>query len=90
MIQYKCLSINKAYSNKPDEKFKKRFKNTFKFSDNDINKFILLLRKGVYPYDYMGNWEKFNEKTLPEKEEFYTSLNMEDITDADYMHAKSF
>ena len=90
MIQYKCLSSNKAYSNKPDEKLKKRFKNTFKFSDNDINKFILLLRKGVYPYDYMGNWEKFNGKTLPEKEEFYTSLNMEDITDADYMHAKSF
>ena len=88
MIQYKCLSINKAYSNKPDEKLKKRFKNTFKFSDNDINKFILLLRKGVYPYEYMDDWEKFNETTLPEKEEFYSNLNMEDITDADYMHAK--
>ena len=39
----------------------------FKFSYNDISKFILLLRKGVYPYDYMDNWEKFNEPTLPEK-----------------------
>ena len=32
--------------------------------------------------------EKFNETTLPEKEEFWSNLNMEDITDADYMHAK--
>ena len=36
----------------------------------------------------MDYWEKFNKKTLPEKEEFYNNLNLEDITDADYMHAK--
>ena len=36
----------------------------------------------------MDEWEKFNETTLPEKEEFYSSLNMEDITEVDYMHAK--
>ena len=36
----------------------------------------------------MDDWENFNETTLPEKEEFYTNLNMEDITDADYMHGK--
>ena len=35
----------------------------------------------------MDDWEKFNE-TLPEKEEFISNLNMEDITDADYIHAK--
>ena len=63
-------------------------KNTFKFSINDINKLILLLQKGVYPYEYMDDWEKFNETKLPEKEEFYSNLNLEDITDADYMHAK--
>ena len=51
-------------------------------------KFILLLRKGVYPFEHMDYWEKFNKKTLPEKEEFYNNLNLEDITDADYMHAK--
>ena len=70
MIKYKCLSCKKNYSNKIDEKLKKRFKNTFKFSNNDTNKFILLLRKVVYPYEYMDQWGKFNETTLPEKEEF--------------------
>ena len=53
LIKYKCLSCNKDYSNKLDEKLKKIFKNTFTFSNNDINKLILLLRKGVYPYEYM-------------------------------------
>ena len=48
----------------------------------------MLSRKGVYPYEYINEWEKFNETTLPGKEEFYSNLNMEDITDADYMHAK--
>ena len=47
-----------------------------------------MLRKGVCPYEYMDNWEKVNETTLPEKEEFYSNLNMEDITDEDYMHGK--
>ena len=59
-----------------------------KFSNNDINKFNLLLRKGVYPYGYMDDWEKFNETTLPKKEEFYSNLNMEYITDAGYIHQK--
>ena len=48
----------------------------------------MLLRKGVYPYEYMDEWEKFIVTTLPEKEEFYSNLNMKDITDANYMHAK--
>ena len=36
----------------------------------------------------MDDWVKFNETTLPEKEEFYSNLNIEDTTDANYMHAK--
>ena len=59
-------------------KLKKSFKrlaNTYRFSSQDINKFILLLRKSVYP-DY---WEKCNKTSLPEKENFYVHLNMEDI-----------
>ena len=87
LINYKPLSCNKDHSNKIDQGLKKRFKNTFKFSNNNIIKFILLLRKGVYPYEYIDDSEKFNE-TTPEKEEFYSNLSMEDITDADYMHVK--
>ena len=47
-----------------------------------------MLQKGVYPYEYMDDWEKFNETSLPEKEDFYSHLNIKDITDADYAHAK--
>ena len=36
----------------------------------------------------MHDWVKFNETSLPEKEDFYSQVNMEDITDADYVHAK--
>ena len=88
LIIHKYLSCNKCYSKKLNEKCRKKFKNIFKFSNNDINKFILLLRKRVYPYEYMHDWEKFNETKLPEKDEFYSNLNWEDIADIDYMHAK--
>ena len=37
----------------------------------------------------MDDWEKFNETTLPEKEDFYSQSNMEDITDADYAQTKT-
>ena len=52
-----------------------------------INLFIL--RKGVYPYEYMDNWERFNETSLPDKEYFYSSLNMENIDDTDYRHVNN-
>ena len=49
---------------------------------------VLLLRKGVYPYEYIDSWEKFNEISLPPKEAFYSELNLEDIKDEDYEHAQ--
>ena len=48
----------------------------------------MLLQEVAYPYEYMYDWEKFNETSLPEKENFYSNLYMEDITDADYVDAK--
>ena len=48
----------------------------------------MLLRKGIYPYKYMDDWEKFNELTLLEIEDFFSNLNMEEIRDADYTHVK--
>ena len=67
---------------------KEGFFNTYKFSNHDNNKFTLLLLKGVYPYEYMDGWEKLNKTSLPETESFYSHLNIEDITDADYTNAK--
>ena len=74
------MPCNEFYSKKLNEKLKRKFKNTYKLSNNDINKFILLLRKGVYPYEYMNDWKKLNETKLREKEVFYINLNLEDIT----------
>ena len=56
--------------------------------DGDLNKFVLSLRKGVYPYEYMDSCERFNETLLPPKKTFYSELNVEDITDKDYAHAQ--
>ena len=57
----------------------------YQFCNGD-NKFVLLLRKGVYPYEHMDSWERFNETSLPDKKAFYSELNLEDITDEDYAH----
>ena len=48
----------------------------------------MLSEKGADPYEYVYDWEKFNETTLPEKEEFYNNLNMEEIRD--YIDVKKF
>ena len=88
LIEYKCLYCNTSYQEKLGEKLMEQVFKTYKFSNHDNNKFILLLRKSVYPYEYMDDWEQFDETLLPQKEDFYSHLNMEDITDADYVHAK--
>ena len=48
-----------------------------------------MLRKGVYPYEYMDSWERFNETSLRSKEDFYSNLNMENIDDIDYRHGNN-
>ena len=58
-------------------------------SSERISKFVLLLRKGVYPYEYADTWEKFSEILLPSKKDFYSNLNMEDISDIDYRHSNN-
>ena len=73
---------------KPMNLLIKKFPNTCTFCNNDINKFILLLRKGVYPYEYIDSWERFNETTLPNKKAFYSKLYLEDISVENYIHAQ--
>ena len=71
-----------------DEKLKERFFNIYKFSNQNNNKFILLLRSGISLYEYLDDLEKFSEMSLPKKEGFDSHLNMEGITDADYVQGK--
>ena len=84
-----CYNCKERYKKKINKELIKRFASTYSFCNNDLNKFILLLRKGVYPYEYMDNWERFNETSLPSKESFYSNLNMEDIDDIDYRHGNN-
>ena len=65
-----------------------KFPSVYQFCNGNLSKFVLLLRKGVYPYEYMDSWEKFDETALPPKEDFYSNLNLEDISDEDYAHAQ--
>ena len=85
---FKCLKCNKNYKKDLNKDLVNRFASTYELCDGDINKFILLLRKVVYPYEYVNTWKRFDKVSLPNKEDFYSSLNMEEITDVDYMHAK--
>ena len=78
-----CYNCKQCYEKKFNKELIKRFASTYSFCNNDLYKFILLLRKGVYPYEYMDNWERINETSLPSKESFYSNLNMEDINDVD-------
>jgi hypothetical protein len=61
---------------------------------NELSKYYsgeqlqLLLKKGVYPYEYVNSVERFNDTCLPPKEAFYSSLKGEGITDEDYEHAQ--
>ena len=84
---FMCFGCKNNYEKKFNKELIKRFVNTYRFCNKDLNKFILLSRKGVYPNQYMDNWERFDDRLLPNKEAFYSNLNMEDITDTDYRHA---
>ena len=66
----------------------KQFPSTYKLCDKNVNKFILLLKKGIYPYEYMDSTDKRNETTLPSIEKFYSKLQLKNITDDEYNHAK--
>ena len=60
----------------------------FGFEDYNKSQYKLLIRKGIYPYEYMDNWDKFKETVLPPKEAFYNKLAMSGVSDQDYEHAR--
>ena len=75
--------LGKLASNLDDD----QCKNLTEFYKEDQG-FRLIRRKGVYPYEYMDVWKKFEETTLPPKYAFYSTLNMKGISDQDYEHAQ--
>ena len=81
-FQFMSLSLDKLVSNLPAEALKYTSE---RFQKEKLN---LMTRKGIYPYDYMDSFEKFNKTELPTKEEFYSILNNEHISDEDYSHAQ--
>ena len=87
-LLFKCIDCEKEYEKGFNKELLERFSNTYEFCGNDLNKFLILLRKGVYPYEYMDEW-MFDEKELPSKGSFYSSLTMEDISETDYAHANN-
>ena len=86
-LNYECKEFKKWWL-KPVNGLIKKFSNTHQFCNGNINKFVLLLRKSVYPYEYLGSWERFDETSLPDKKDFYSELYLGDITNEDYTHAQ--
>ena len=86
-LHYKCKECKGTSTNSINELIDK-FPRMYLFCNGDLNKFVLLLRKGVYPYEYMDSWERFNETSLPDKKYFYSELNLEHIIDKNYSHAQ--
>ena len=81
-FQFMSSSLDKLVSNLPKEAL---IYTSQKFKGKELD---LMSQKGVYPYDFMDSFDKFNEK-LPPKKEFYSVLNDEHISDEDYTHAQN-
>ena len=86
-LNYKCKEWKASYTKLVNESIR-NCPTFYKFRNDGLNKFFLLLRKGIYPYEYIDSWERFDENTIPPKEAFYNELNLENITDKDYEHVK--
>ena len=78
--------IKKSYRS-IDELIKK-CPNVYSICNNDLDKFLLLLKKEKYPYEYMNTWNRFNECKNPPFEKYYSKLNLTDITKEDYIHSQ--
>ena len=86
---FRCFNCKKNYEKEINKELIERCASAYKFCNKDLDKFVMLLRKGVYPNEYMDGWDKFNETSIPNKEPFYCNLTMENITETDYIHANN-
>lgn len=81
-FQFMASSLGKLAANLPEDAFhysKQEFKN---------NNFELMKQKGVYPYDFMDCVDKFEEQQLPSKNDFYSLLTDDGISEEQYQHAQ--
>ena len=81
----------KTCKSRQDQQYRRlisKFPNTFTLCRNNVEKFLLLLRKVVYAYDYMNSTNKFIETELPTIDKFYSKLKGGNIGTDDYNHAK--
>ena len=81
-FQFMSSSLDKLVSNLPKDDLTYISK---VFKGKRLN---LMSQKGVYPYDFMDSFKKFNQMELPTKDQFYSILKDQDITDDEYDHAK--
>ena len=81
--RFMASSLNKLASNLDDDQCKhlKEF-----YKEEEV--FRLMRRKGIYPYEYMDSWKKFEGTSLPQKDAFYSRLNRKGISDQDHEHAQ--
>ena len=82
-FQFMSSSLDNLTKNLPDD--------AFKYTQQEFIKeqFNLMKQKGIYPYDHMDSFNKFNETQLPKKKDFYSILNNEHISDEQYKHAQN-
>ena len=89
IVYTKCKSCN-TKNNRLLDALIKKFPSTYELCNNNIDKFLLLLKKGVYPYGYMNDWKKFNENKLPSIKNYYSNLQVKNITNEDYAQQKLY
>ena len=82
-FQFMSSSLDKLVSNLPNDAL---MYTSEEFQDKKLK---LMSQKGVYPYDYMDSFDRFDEQTLPAKKEFYSIMNDQHILDEDYNHAQN-
>ena len=82
-FQFMSSSLDNLTKNLPDDAFKYTQQVFIK------EQFNLMKQKGIYPYDYMDSFDRFNETQLPNKKDFFSILNNEHITHEQYNHAQN-
>ena len=82
-FQFMSSSLDKLVSNLPPKK-------AFKYTSEEFTgkKLSLISQNGVYPYDHMDSFKKFDQTELPANDQFYSILNDQHITNDEYNHAK--